>query len=526
MNKKIWITAAAIIVVAITVMSFTTVGQNAYKNIVKLNTVLDLIARTYVEEVDGDKLVDDAIVGALKSLDPHSVYIPPKELKQVNEEFKGNFEGIGSQIDVINGQLTIVTPIPGSPSERIGIQGGDKVMMINNVSTKGITTDEAVNKLRGPKGTVVHISIQRAGIEGMLEFDIIRDKIPVYSVDAKFMLDDQTGYIRFVRFAATTADEIEQALTELEGKGMKQLILDMRNNAGGILDEAKMIVDKFIPGGKKIVYMKGRIPGSTQEFYSTEKKSYRNYPIVVLINRGSASASEIVAGAIQDLDRGVVVGERSFGKGLVQNQFDLNDGSAVRITIARYYTPSGRLIQRPYDHKSLEDYYGEAHLNDTLQTDTSKVFYTSLGRKVYGGGGIVPDFKIPDNDTVTAYYIKLWGKGVFREFTNNYLEKNGPKLREQYKAKLTQFIGSFDLTDADVQEMVQIGIQKGIPADPVAVNVDKDHMKDLIKAEVARYIWSSFEASQVRFHNDPTLKKAMSYFPQARKFSEIKSKTK
>lgn len=526
MKKKIGLSLLVLVVVMIAVTGFSNVGQNAYKNIVKLNTVLDLISRTYVEDVDGDKLVDDAIVGVLKSLDPHSVYIPPKELKQVKEEFKGNFEGIGSQIDVINGQLTIVTPIPGSPSEKIGIQGGDKVMMINNVPTKGITTEEAVSKLRGPKGTVVHISIQRAGMDELLEFDIIRDKIPVYSVDAKFMLDDKTGYIRFVRFAETTSEEIEQALTELEGKGMKQLILDMRNNGGGILEEAKMIVDKFIPGGKMIVYMKGRIPGATQEFYSTDKKSYRDYPVVVLINRGSASASEIVAGAIQDLDRGLVVGERSFGKGLVQNQFDLNDGSAVRITIARYYTPSGRLIQRPYDHKSLEDYYGEARLNDTLQTDTSKVFYTSVGRKVYGGGGIVPDYRITDNDTVTAYYIKLWGKGVFREFTNNYLEKNGPKLREEYKSKFVQFSKSFDFTDSDVQEMLNIGVQKGIPIDPSAVNTDKELMKNLVKAEVARYIWTSFEASQIRFQNDPALKQAMTYFPQAKKFTDTRLKSK
>lgn len=526
MKKKVWISMFVLLVLVLAVTGFSNTAQNAYKNIVKLNTVLDLISKTYVEDVDGDKLVDDAIVGALKSLDPHSVYIPPKELKQVKEEFKGNFEGIGSQIDVINGQLTIVTPVPGSPSEKIGIQGGDKIMMINAVATKGITTEEAVSKLRGPKGTVVHVSIQRTGMDELLEFDIIRDKIPVYSVDAKFMLDDQTGYIRFVRFAETTSDEIEKALTELEGKGMKQLILDMRNNGGGILEEAKMIVDKFIPGGKMIVYMKGRIPGATQEFYSTDKKTYRSYPVVVLINRGSASASEIVAGAIQDLDRGVVVGERSFGKGLVQNQFDLNDGSAVRITIARYYTPSGRLIQRPYDNKSLEDYYGEARLNDTLHTDSSKVFLTSMGRKVFGGGGIVPDYFITDSDTVTSYYIKLWGKGVFRDFTNNYLEKNGPKLREQYKLNFAQFGKSFDLTDADVQEMVNIGVQKGIPVEQKSAETDKDLMKNLVKGEVARYVWSGFEASQIRLQNDPALKQAMTYFPQARKFTETRIKTK
>ncbi|MCB0834811.1 MAG: S41 family peptidase, partial [Bacteroidetes bacterium] len=339
--KKRKLIFGSVLIGCVFAFAFTNIGQNTYRNIVKFNSVMDLISKAYVEEVDTDKLVDDAIVSVLKGLDPHSVYIPPKELKQVKEEFQGNFEGIGSQIDVINGQLTIVTPIVGSPSERLGIQGGDRVMKIDGESTKGITVEDAVKKLRGPKGTVVHVSIDRPAMDGLLEFSIVRDKIPVYSVDAKFMLDSKTGYIRFVRFAQTTADEIEQALQELEAQGMKQLILDLRNNGGGILEEAQMIVDKFLPGGEMIVYMRGRIPGSVQNFFSSDKRTYRKYPVVIMINRASASASEIVAGAFQDLDRGLVVGERSFGKGLVQNQWDLNDGSAVRITIARYYTPSG-----------------------------------------------------------------------------------------------------------------------------------------------------------------------------------------
>jgi carboxyl-terminal processing protease len=519
MKKKIIVPTVLILVGIGVVMGFMQTGQNAYRSIQKLQYVLSIISQTYVEEVNTDKLVDDAIVGALKGLDPHSVYIPPKELKNVKEEFQGNFEGIGSQIDVINGVLTIVTPVPGSPSEKIGIMGGDKIVKINEVPTKGITTDEAISKLRGPKGTAVHLSVQRHGVEGFLEFNIIRDKIPVYSVDAKFMLDQTTGYIRFVRFAETTSDEIEQALQELEAQGMKQLVLDLRNNGGGYLEQAKAIVDKFLPGGKKIVYTKGRLDNSSQEYFSTVKSTYRKMPLIILINRGSASASEIVAGGLQDLDRAVIVGERSFGKGLVQNQFDLQDGSAVRITTARYYTPSGRLIQRPYDNKSLEDYYGEARDNDTLHTDSSKAFLTSIGRKVFGGGGIVPDYHL-DNDTITGYFVKLLGKGVFRDFTNDFLEKNGTVLRDEYKDHFAKFEKSYNISESDFESILNLGTNKGIPIDRTAAQRDKEDMENLIKSEVARLIWGPFEAAHIRFQGDHVIQQAMKYFSEAKKFAE------
>ncbi len=519
MKKKILLPSLFILVVVMVLTGFTQTGQNAYRSLQKLQYVLSVISQTYVEDVNSDKLADDAIIGALKGLDPHSVYIPPKELKNVKEEFQGNFEGIGSQIDIINGVLTIVTPVPGSPSEKIGILGGDRIIRINDAPTKGITVEGAVAKLRGPKGTNVHLSIQRQGVEGLLEFNIVRDKIPVYSVDAKFMLDNTTGYIRFVRFAETTSDEIEQALQELEAKGMKQLIFDLRNNGGGYLEQARAIVDKFLPGGNKIVFTKGRMDKSSQDYFSTSKSSYRKMPLIVLINRGSASASEIVAGALQDLDRAVIVGERSFGKGLVQNQFDLQDGSAVRITTARYYTPSGRLIQRPYDHKSLEDYYSEARLNDTLHTDSSKAFYTSIGRKVFGGGGIVPDYRI-ENDTVSSYYVRLWGKGIFRDFSNDYLEKNGLKVREAYKDNFSRFVSSYAISENDFQSILNLGATKGIPIDPAAARRDKGEMENLIKSEVARLIWGPFEAAQIRFQSDRVIEQAMKYFAEAKKFAE------
>ncbi len=517
MKKKIFLCLVAL---GFFLIAFTPAGQNAFKSIQKLQYVLSVVTQTYVEEVNSDKLVEDAIVGALKGLDPHSVYIPPKEMKTVKEEFQGNFEGIGSQIDIVNGILTIVTPIPGSPSEKVGILAGDRVLKINGESTKGFNTDMAVSKLRGPKGTIVHIGIQRFGVGEQLEFDILRDKIPVFSVDAKFMIDDKTGYIRFVRFAETTADEVEQALKELEAQGMKQLILDLRNNSGGYLDQAQNIVDKFIPGGKKIVYTKGRLENMTRDYFSSQKSWYRKYPIVVVVNRGSASASEIVSGALQDLDRAVVVGERSFGKGLVQNQFDLNDGSSVRITTARYYTPSGRLIQHSYDGKSADEYYAEVR-NEKMKNDSTQIFYTEKGRTVYGGGGIVPDYHI-DNDTVTSYYVKLWGKGVFRDYANAYLEKNGPLLRDKHKKDFRAFAKNYTLSESDVQDLIQMGVDKGIARDAVAIEKDKDEIKNFVMAEVARYIWGSLNAAQIRTQSDRMVVEAMKYLGEAKKFAEQK----
>ncbi len=499
-------------------LGFTDTAQNAYKNIIKLQRVLDLIQNTYVEDVDGDKLVDDAIIGALKGLDPHSVYIPPKEARQVREEFQGNYEGIGIQFEVVDGVLMVVTPIPGSPSDRIGLLAGDKIVKINGEPTKGITTEEVPKRLKGPRGTLVHISVQRSGLEELLEFDITRDKIPVYSVDGKFMLDDQTGYIHFVRFAETTSSEVEQAIEELQAQGMKQLILDLRYNGGGYLEQAHEIVDKFLPGGKKIVFTKGRVPGSTRDYFSTNKSRFRDMPLIVMVNRHSASASEIVAGAVQDLDRGLVLGERTFGKGLVQSQFDLNDGSALRVTTGRYYTPSGRLIQRPYDGKSLDDYYAEIRSIESLKTDSSNLFYTSQKRVVFGGGGIIPDHLLA-NDTITPYYSRLLSRGVLREYANKTLEASGPKWREQYKSSFRTFLKEWQAPKEWLNEIAGLGESKGIARDEASLATDGADILNSLKAEIARYIWGNNEAANVRVFQDSSLKAAMPYFQEASRFA-------
>ncbi|RMI08709.1 MAG: S41 family peptidase, partial [Calditrichaeota bacterium] len=324
--------------------SLAVLQNNREEQLKKLLKVARLADLYYVEEVNWEEAVEGAITGMLEKLDPHSVYIPPEKVKENKESFAGKYEGIGIQFDIINGYLTVIAPIPGSPSDQLGIRSGDRIIKINGESAIGLTSDEVISRLKGPRGTAVRVTIQRPGVSEPLEFTIVRDVIPISTITAHFMVDDSTGYLAINRFAAITAREVEEKLAELEAQGMKRLLLDLRGNSGGYLHEAVKVAGKFIPGHKLIVYTRGRDGRIDEEYYADQfpRKVVRSYPLIVLIDRGSASASEIVAGAIQDHDRGLIVGENSFGKGLVQKEFSLQDGSAVRITTARYYTPSGR----------------------------------------------------------------------------------------------------------------------------------------------------------------------------------------
>ncbi len=323
-------------------------GDNIYDQLNKFKDVLSMAQKVYVEDVDTGKLTEAAIRGMLGELDPHSVYISTAEMQRVKEDFQGSFEGIGIEFAVLNDTLVVVTPIVGGPSEALGIEAGDKIVKINDTSSVGITQDIVPKKLRGPKGTKVKVAIARTGIKDLLVFDITRDKIPLYTVDASFMVDDEVGYVSVTRFAATTHTEFVEAVNKLKKEGMRRLVLDLRFNGGGYLDQAFKMVDELLPKGKKVVYTKGRRPEFNEEYISSGSARVADAGLVVLVNNASASASEIVSGAVQDWDRGLVVGETTFGKGLVQRQYDLADGSGFRLTTARYYTPSGRLIQRPY----------------------------------------------------------------------------------------------------------------------------------------------------------------------------------
>jgi len=503
----------------VTGLAFTRLGNNESYSQDNIRADLDrfvevfiYVKKYYVEPVESDRLITGAIEGLLSRLDPHSVYIPKKELEKVNEQFVGHFEGIGIEFIVLDKVLTVVSPMPGGPAEAVGILPGDQIIRIDGQSAYGITEDEVMKKLRGEKGSKVKVSIARSGQPEPFDVVITRDKIPINSVYASFMLDDKkTGYIWLARFAKTTSDELETALKNLEAQGMKQLVLDLRYNSGGLLEQAVDVSDKFLPGGQKIVYTRGRLQAADEDFYSTNTDSHLMIPMIVMINHGSASASEIVAGAMQDLDRGLVVGERSFGKGLVQNQIGLKDGSALRLTVARYYTPSGRLIQRPYNN-GVMDYYAEAY-EDTLKNDTPdsarQEFRTRAGRIVYGGGGIAPDSTLKE-ERVTRFTNELIGKRLLFEVASRYVA-NHRNAYPDFKTFRTQFAVGPEII-SDLKTLAQ---KAKLEFSEEAFKKDDAFIRTLIKAEVARNYWESSYYYMVLRQQDPELQAAVALMPLA-----------
>ena len=380
----------------------------------KLDDIISFIKIKYVDTVNVEQLNDNAIEKMLSGLDPHSTYIPKKDLEQTNESLDGNFEGIGIEFYIVQDTITVVSAISGGPSELVGIHAGDRIVKISDtiVAGKKIKNEDVTHKLRGQGGTKVKIGVLRSGTAGMKEYTITRGKIPLYSIDAGFMVDGTTGYIKINRFSATTHKEFKKKLTELRDKGMKNLVIDLRQNPGGYLSAATEIADELLDNDKLIVYTKGKSVEKT-EYKATLPGEFENGKLAVLIDQGSASAAEILSGAIQDWDRGTVIGRTSFGKGLVQEQYELPDGSALRLTVARYYTPSGRCIQRSYN-KGSEEYYNEVYerynKGEFLREDSSMIrdttiYKTSQGRTVYGGGGIRPDIFVPLDTTEDFDYL-------------------------------------------------------------------------------------------------------------------------
>ena len=486
-------------------------SNNTQAQLKRFMEVFRYIDKYYVETPDKEELITGAIQGMLSELDPHSVYIPKKKLDKITEEFEGHYEGIGIEFIVQNKILTVVSPIVGGPAEEVGLLPGDQIIRIEDESAYGITEDEVQKRLKGPKNTKVTVTIRRPGRSENFDVVITRNTIPIYSVTAAFMLNDnKTGYISIGRFAKTTADELETALNDLESKNMQQLILDLRRNSGGYLDQAIEVADKFIPGGQKIVYTKGRVQASEDEFYSTIKATHPNFPLVVMIDRGSASASEIVSGAIQDLDRGLIVGETSFGKGLVQNQLPLRDGSALRLTIARYYTPSGRLIQRPYDG-GLMDYYSSFGEDDRdVKVDsTSKTYLTLAGRKVYGGGGIKPDTTLT-SERVTLFTNQLRLKRIFFEFGSEYASTH-----TQLAKDFNKFKSDFTVTDDMLTTIRELAKKHDIDFSQEAFDKDLSFIKVLMKSEVARHLWDKKHSYMISIDHDKQVKSALQLMPDA-----------
>ena len=493
-------------------------SDNSFEQIKRFMDVYNIVSAYYVEEVDGPKLVTGAIQGMLEKLDPHSVYIEPEKLREINEQFQGSYEGIGIEFIIQNKILTVVAPIAGSPSEALGLRPGDQIIRIEGKSAYGIDEQEVQKRLKGPKGTKVTVTIKRPMIDDPFEITITRDKIPIYSVMAKFMITDKIGYVYVGRFAQTTAEEFERALRVLEAQGMEGLLLDLRGNTGGYLDQAFKMADKFIDGDKIIVYTKGRIPQANDEFRSTNSATHRKYPLIILINKGSASASEIVAGAIQDWDRGLIVGETSFGKGLVQTQLNLKDGSALRITTARYYTPSGRLIQRSYKD-GLYEYYTsgyEESINDIKKHKRDKpVFSTNAGRKVYGGGGITPDVEI-DSKRISKLTSELIFKRFFFEFGSSYGTSH-PGLKNSF----SDFKNNFQIDDQIVTQFRQFIKSKDQQVTEKQFQEDLDYIKLLLKSEIAQFLWDREHYYQVRISGDEQVQEALKQFDRAAKIAGI-----
>ena len=463
----------------------------------KLGTALSAINNFYVEEINNAQLVEEAIKAMLQKLDPHSTYTNAEETRRMNEPLEANFDGIGIQFDMLMDTLYIVQVTPGGPSEKVGLLAGDRIIMVDDTIIAGVkmSNSDVIRQIRGKKGTTVRIYVKRDASPELLEFIIIRDRIPYYSIDATFMSNATTGYIRLSRFSASTLEEFKTAVSELQEKGMKNLILDLQGNGGGYLQTAFQLADQFIEKGKLLVYTQGdRMP--RQNIFSTDLTFFKDGKLVILINEGSASASEIVAGAIQDWDRGVIVGRRSFGKGLVQRAIELPDSSMIRLTVARYYTPSGRHIQKPYEKGNSEAYRhdiidrmnkGELTNVDSIHFPDSLKFQTLLSnRTVYGGGGIMPDVFVPyDTTLITDYHFGLRRYRVFNSTSLGYLDKHRKELTKNYP-DISKFKDKFFITDAILQELVANAAKQNIQYD----EEEFDKSKDLISLELKAYIAS------------------------------------
>ena len=484
----------AVIGVLATLIVFTFVNRQKtfdgdYNRWRKLNLILQQVQENYVDTVDVKALTDAAVTAALGKLDPHSVYLPPVELEASETELSGNFEGIGIQFNVPNDTAIVLSVIPGGPSEKAGLQQGDRIIRVDSRDIAGQKTpqDSMVRLMKGPAGTKVTVTVDRAGEK--IPFDITRDKIPVHCVDAAFMLDSTTGYIRLTKFTRTTYSEFISAAINLKAQGMTHLIFDLRENTGGYLDQAYLLCNEFLEKGDKVVYMEG-LHRSRSDLDADGRGSLKDIQLSVLIDEVSASSSEIFAGAMQDNDRGVIVGRRSFGKGLVQEPINFTDGSGVRLTVARFYTPSGRCIQKPYsDHYAYDIYErytrGELTSADSIKVNTDEVYYTKSGRRVYGGGGIVPDVFVPmDTTRASNFYIQCNKKAVAMRFASAVFDRYRSELSQiEDFASLQSWLDSHKMD----QQFLKYAAKQGLKPEPGEWEETSSYMMPQVNALVGRY---------------------------------------
>ncbi len=467
----------------------------------KFGTILSLIDNEYVEPVDVDSLVEKTIPELLEKLDPHSTYIPASDLKAVNEDLEGSFSGIGISFMMLNDTITILEVISGGPSEKVGIMAGDRIISANDsvLSGKGLSNEKVISKLRGEKGSRVRLGVKRNNASDLLFYDVIRGDIPVTSIDASYIIEPGIGYVKVNKFGRTTYSEYLTNLTHLKNEGAEKFIIDLRGNGGGYMDMAILMANELLPAGNLIVFTKGRTAEDSMSTHSDGIGSFQDNEVVILIDEYSASASEILAGAIQDNDRGLIIGRRSFGKGLVQRQTELSDSSAIRLTVSRYYTPSGRCIQKKYtpgesnlySHEIVDRFnHGEAFNVDSIKLDKSLEFTTAHGRKVYGGGGIMPDVFVP-NDTsgVTSYYINVVNAGLLQKFAFDYCERNRDMLNEC--ADTDELLAKLPSDEMLLQEFVKYAVRNGVPARWRYINISCQLIVNQVKALIARDILGS-----------------------------------
>lgn len=501
MNKPRLIIALIPAVLAIGLIGGVFIGRTFFdrplnSNEEKLRMMMGLIDTEYVDEVNLDSIMEGTYAGLLSMLDPHSVYIPQSEVETVTDELEGSFSGVGVSFQIMADTVNIIEIVAGGPGETVGLKPGDKILKANDIDLTGknANTENVYKNLRGPRGSEVTLTVKRANSPKLLTFKVTRGDVPQTSVDANYLIGDKLGYIKVSKFARTTYEEFSHALQNLSAKGAEKFIIDLRGNSGGYMDQAVLMANEFLPSDRMIVYTKAKNPINESFAISTGSGRYLNNEIVVITDEFSASASEIFAGAIQDNDRGLVIGRRTFGKGLVQNQFPLNDNSAVRLTVARYYTPSGRSIQKEYKLGESGKYeldlserysHGEFYNADSIKLDKSKTFLTTTGRPVYGGGGIMPDIFVPEDTLgMTSYYINVSNGGHLQQYAYKIAEENRTKLSQSKNLK--QFLANLPDDDTLLQGFVEYAASKGVPARWYYINQSSDLILRQLKAIIAR----------------------------------------
>ncbi len=478
--------------------------------------VLFTVQNNYVEQPDNEKLIKGAIDGMLKTLDPHTSFLPKQRAAAMYESFRGDYSGIGVQFDIVDNKIVVLSPIEGTPAYRLGIRAGDKIVQVDGKPLKkGLVTEDVFKLLKGPAGTMVEVHLERPGEQELLHFSIERAKIPIESIPYTYMIRPGVGYVRIVRFAQTTGEELEKAIVTLKAQGMKSLLVDLRSNSGGLLNQAVDVLDQLVTEERKLVYTRGRIQSSNADYYSTDRRNkWTDGPLVVLVDHGSASASEIVSGAVQDLDRGLVAGLNTFGKGLVQNQVNLSEGKLL-LTVARYYTPSGRGIQRDYSKfEDQTDYQADAFKEEVPSESTLATrpkFKTTAGRTVYGGGGIYPDVVVHDSPRLSRPEIDMITKRVFFDYANDIVTK-----RTDWKPEALAR-DKFKLDEAQWTKLRGAIVTKGVKMDDSTWTAERPFVMHQLRAEIAQQAMGSLERYKIAIEDDTQLTKALELFPQAQK---------